>query len=154
MKIEALKEYIRKTVQQEVRNVLKEELKYQLTEILLGNQVQNLSKSVSKESFIDKSESLIEEETLPEPPKPKKHVKYTSNPVLNEILNQTQGGVPQEGQMIGLIGDGFGGNVGREQINEVKAPENAPEPVKTVYQAMNKDYRSLMKAVDKKRNKG
>jgi len=154
MKIEALKEYIRKTVQQEVRNVLKEELKYQLTEMLLGNQVQNLSKSVSKESFIDKSESLIEEETLPEPPKPKKHVKYTSNPVLNEILNQTQGGVPQEGQMIGLIGDGFGGNVGREQINEVKAPENAPEPVKTVYQAMNKDYRSLMKAVDKKRNKG
>ena len=71
MKIEALKEYIRKTVQQEVRNVLKEELKYQLTEMLLGNQVQNLSKSVSKESFIDKSESLIEEETLPEPPKPK-----------------------------------------------------------------------------------
>jgi len=154
MKIDALKEYIRKTVQQEIRNVLKEELKYQLTEILLGNQVQNLSKSVSKESYLDKSESLIEEETVPEPLKPKKQVKYTSNPVLNEILNQTKGGVPQEGQMIGLIGDGFGGNVGREQINEVKAPENATEPVKTVYQAMTKDYRSLMKAVDKKRNKG
>jgi len=154
MKIDALKEYIRKTVQQEIRNVLKEELKYQLTEILLGNQVQNLSKSISKESYLDKSESLIEEETVLESPKPKKQVKYTSNPVLNEILNQTKGGVPQEGQMIGLIGDGFGGDVGREQINEVKAPENAPEPVKTVYQAMTKDYRSLMKAVDKKRNKG
>ena len=42
------------------------------------------------------------------------------------------------------------------QVGEtvVKAPENAPEPVKTVYQAMNKDYRMLMKAVDKKKNKG
>ena len=157
MKIDALKEYIRKTVQQEIRNVLKEELKYQLTEILLGGEIKSVKPTIkqsSPESFIDKSESLIDEEITPEPPKPKKQVKYTSNPVLNEILNQTQGGVPREGEMVGLIGDGFGGSTGREQINEVKAPENAPEPVKTVYQAMTKDYRSLMKAVDKKRNKG
>lgn len=155
MKIDALKEYIRKTVQQEIRNVLKEELKYQLTEILLGNQSKNNTNiSVSTESFIDKSESLVEEEIQEQPVKSKKQVRYTSNPVLNEILNQTKGGVPRDGEMVGLIGDGFGGNIGKEQINEVKAPENAPEPVKTVYQAMTKDYRSLMKAVDKKRNKG
>lgn len=155
MKIDALKEYIRKTVQQEIRNVLKEELKYQLTEILLGNQSKNNTNiSVSTESFIDKSESLVEEEIQEQPVKSKKQVRYTSNPVLNEILNQTKGGVPRDGEMVGLIGDGFGGNIGKEQINEIKAPENAPEPVKTVYQAMTKDYRSLMKAVDKKRNKG
>jgi len=152
MKIEALKEYIKKTVQQEIRTILKEELKYQLTEILLGNNSNILD---SKKDASTSLSSLLESE--PEPVKqqtPKKTIKYTSNPVLNEILNQTQGGVPREGEMVGLIGDGFGGTVGREQINEVKAPENAPKEVKTVYQAMNKDYRSLMKAVDKKRNKG
>jgi hypothetical protein len=152
MKIEALKEYIKKTVQQEIRTILKEELKYQLTEILLGNNSNILDPK--KDTAVSLS-SLLESE--PEPVKqqtPKKVVKYTSNPILNEILNETQGGVPRDGEMVGLIGDGFGGTVGREQINEVKAPENAPKEVKTVYQAMNKDYRSLMKAVDKKRNKG
>jgi hypothetical protein len=152
MKIEALKEYIKKTVQQEIRSILREELKYQLTEILLGNN-SNVVESKKDESM--SLSSLLEAE--PEPikqPVPKKTVKYTSNPVLNEILNETQGGIPREGEMVGLIGDGFGGTVGREQINEIKAPENAPKEVKTVYQAMNKDYRSLMKAVDKKRNKG
>ena len=152
MKIEALKEYIKKTVQQEIRTILKEELKYQLTEILLDNNSNILDPK--KDTAVSLS-SLLESE--PEPVKqqtPKKVVKYTSNPILNEILNETQGGVPRDGEMVGLIGDGFGGTVGREQINEVKAPENAPKEVKTVYQAMNKDYRSLMKAVDKKRNKG
>ena len=157
MKIDALKEYIRKTVQQEIRTVLKEELKYQLTEILLGGDIKSLKPSISTQSntsFIEKSENLIDEDFSPPVEKPKKHVKYTSNPVLNEILNQTQGGLPKEGEMVGMIGEGFGGSINREQINEVKAPENAPEPVKTVYQAMNKDYRMLMKAVDKKKNKG
>jgi hypothetical protein len=123
-----------------------------LTEILLGNNSNILDPK--KDTAVSLS-SLLESE--PEPVKqqtPKKVVKYTSNPILNEILNETQGGVPRDGEMVGLIGDGFGGTVGREQINEVKAPENAPKEVKTVYQAMNKDYRSLMKAVDKKRNKG
>lgn len=153
MKIEALKEYIRKTVKDEIRNVLKEELKYQLTEILLGNNSKTTSKSVSEPNFLENVESLTEEEDVQEQPKPKKHVKYTSNPVLNEILNQTKGGVPREGELVGLIGDGFGGTSGREQINEVKAPENAPKEVKSVYEAITKDYRSLMKAVDKKRKK-
>jgi len=153
MKIDVLKEYIRKTVQEEIRNVLKEELKYQLTEMLLGGNTAPLKKTVEK-SFIDESEDKLEQQVIQEDSAPKKMVKYTSNPILNEILNQTKGGVPREGEMVGLIGDGFGGTVGREQINEVKAPENAPKEVKNVYQAMNKDYRALMKAVDKKRNKG
>lgn len=152
MKIEALKEYIRKTVQQEIRSILKEELKYQLTEILLGNN-SNILESKKEES--SSLATLLESESEPvKQQTPKKIVKYTSNPILNEILNQTQGGIPREGEMVGLIGDGFGGTVGREQINEVKVPENASKEVKNVYQAMSKDYRSLMKAVDKKRNRG
>ena len=82
--------------------------------------------------------------------KPKKFVKYTKNDALNEILNQTTGGVPQEGNFVGLIGNEF--EVKSEQLNEIKASENAPEQVKTVVNAINRDYRSLLKAVDKKRS--
>lgn len=149
MKIDALREYIKKTVQQEVRNVLKEELKTQLAEILLGNSIKS---KVGEDNFLSKSESLVEESVdVPTSQKPKKYVKYTSNPVLNEILNQTTGGVPQEGGVVSMMG---GYDVGPKQvISETKAPENAPEPVKNVYTAMTRDYRALMKAVDKKRSK-
>ena len=69
--------------------------------------------------------------------------------MLNDILNQTTGGIPQEGGLVSMMG---GLDVGKSQvITETKAPENAPEPVKSVYSAMNRDYRSLMKAVNKKR---
>lgn len=146
MKIEALKEYIRKVVQQEVKNVLKEELKTQLAEILLGNSVKSKEPD---QSFIDKSESMLEEIVSTPTQKPKKIIKYTNNPVLNDILNQTSGGIPQEGSVVSMMG---GYDTGaQEVITETKAPETAPEPVKTVYSAMNRDYRSLMKAVDKKR---
>lgn len=155
MKIEALKEYIKRTVQQEVQIVLKQELKQQLAEIILGKSEKKQQKAESES--MGSLASLMSEETAVSnelsQPKTKKNVKYTNNTVLNEILNETVGGVPREGEMVGFIGDGFSSVSGREQINEVKAPENAPEPVKSVYSAMNRDYRSLMKAVDKKRNK-
>jgi hypothetical protein len=94
----------------------------------------------------------MNESVVEEPVKPvKKFVKYTSNPMLNDILNQTTGGIPQEGGMVNMMG-GFGGAT-QTTINETKVPENAPAPVKSVYSAMNRDYRSLMKAVDSKKSK-
>lgn len=146
MKIEVLKEFIKKTVQQEVKNIVKDELKTQLVEILLGNSIKTTE---MKQSFIDKSESMIEESVSVPTQKVKRVIKYTNNPVLNDILNQTSGGIPQEGGIVNMMG-GYDKN-DREVITETKAPENAPDPVKTVYSAMNRDYRSLMKAVDKKR---
>lgn len=146
MKIDVLKDYIKKTVQQEVKNVLREELKTQLAEILLGN-----SGKSKQADYLEKSESIVEEAVNVSTQKPKKAVKYTNNPVLNDILNETTGGVPQEGGMVSMMG-GYGDTT-REVITETKAPENSPEPVKSVYSAMNRDYRSLMRAVDKKRSK-
>lgn len=149
MKIEVLKEYIKQTVRDEIKNVLREELKYQLAEILLNN-TSSSSKPTQKSTTLS---SLTENETVQTPTesKPKKIVKYTDNPVLNEVLNQTVCAIPQEGQMVGLLGNGFS-NTQTEQINEIKLPDNAPEPVKTVVSAMTRDYRALMKAVDKKRS--
>jgi hypothetical protein len=157
MKIDVLKEYIRKTIREELRIVLKEEIKYQLTEIFLGTPTKvqpdtkrNVMRELKTES-VDFEDELISGEETSEEVKPM--VKYSSNPVLNKILNETKRvPIPQEDSMVGLMDGGFNSGMRSNQlINEIKVPDNAPEPVKTVYQAMTKDYRSLMKAVDKKR---
>ena len=149
MKIEVLKEFIKKTVQQEVRN----ELKIQLAEIFSKEVIKAKKKSSEsdlEQQILSELETMNESTVVEEPVKSvKKFVKYSNNPMLNEILNQTTGGVPQEGSMVSMMG-GYGGN-NQEVITETKIPENAPAPVKGVYSAMNRDYRSLMKAVNNKR---
>ena len=154
MKIEVLKEFIKKTVQQEVRSVIQTELKLQLAEMFSKEAVQTKKKSADsdlEQQILKELETMEEQVVVEEEVKPaKKFVKYTNNPMLNEILNQTTGGVPQEGGLVSMMG-GLGGGGSTQVITETKAPENAPEPVKSVYSAMNRDYRSLMKAVNKKR---
>ena len=153
MKIEVLKEFIKKTVQQEVRNVIQSEIKLQLAEIFSKEAVQTKKKSADsdlEQQILRELETMDEPAVVEEEVKPaKKFVKYTNNPMLNEILNQTTGGVPQEGGLVSMMG-GYGSTTS-QVITETKAPENAPEPVKSVYSAINRDYRSLMKAVNNKR---
>ena len=153
MKIDILKEFIKKTVQQEVRIVVQSELKRQLAEIFSKEVIQSKKKSSDsdlEQQILSELETMNESTVVEEPVKSvKKFVKYSNNPMLNEILNQTTGGVPQEGSMVSMMG-GYGGGT-QEVITETKVPENAPEPVKSVYSAINRDYRSLMKAVNNKR---
>ena len=154
MKIDVLKEFIKKTVQQEVRSVVQAELKLQLAEIFSKEVIQAKKKSSDSdlEQQILKELETMNESVVEEPVKPaKKFVKYTSNPMLNDILNQTTGGVPQEGSMVSMMG-GYGGGT-QQVITETKVPENAPAPVKGVYSAINRDYRALLKAVDNKKPK-
>jgi RecA/RadA recombinase len=153
MKIEVLKEFIKKTVQQEVRNVIQSEIKLQLAEIFskeVGQTKKKSSEPDLEQQILKELETMGDVQVVEEEVKPvKKFVKYTNNPMLNDILNQTTGGVPQEGGLVSMMGGLGGGST--QVITEAKAPENAPEPVKSVYSAMNRDYRSLMKAVNKKR---
>ena len=153
MKIEVLKEFIKKTVQQEVRNVIQSEIKLQLAEIFskeVGQTKKKSSEPDLEQQILKELETMGDVQVVEEEVKPvKKFVKYTNNPMLNDILNQTTGGVPQEGGLVSMMGGLGGGST--QVITEAKAPENAPEPVKSVYSAMNRDYRSLMKAVNKTR---
>ena len=109
MKIELLKEFIKKTVQQEVRSIIQAELKTQLAEIFAkgsnppkkNSDDSDLEQQILKELESSTEEpSVIEEEVKPV----KKYVKYSNNPLLNDILNQTTGGVPQEGGMVSMMG--------------------------------------------------
>jgi hypothetical protein len=156
MKIELLKEVIRKIVQQEIRSTIKKEVRSCLAEIILSEDVKK--PSLKEDSSINMSDLVnIEENVKEEVTQPKKFVKYTNNDLLNQVLNETKGGVPREGQYVGLS-DSFSSigadpSVINESVAPVQVPETAPKEVKTVYQAMTKDYSKLMKAIDKKRNK-
>ena len=155
MKIEVLKEFIKKTVQQEVRNVIQSEIKLQLAEIFskeVGQTKKKSSEPDLEQQILEELETMGDVQVVEDEVKPvKKFVKYTKNPMLNDILNQTTGGVPQEGSMVSMMG-GYGGGT-QQVITETKVPENAPAPVKGVYSAINRDYRALLKAVDNKKPK-
>lgn len=126
MKIEVLKEFIKKTVQQEVRNIVQSEIKHQLAEVFSKDISQSKKKSPDSSlelEIMKELESLNESSTQEEQSKPaKKYVKYTNNPMLNDILNQTTGGIPQEGGVVSMLG-GYGVGT-QEVINETKAPTN------------------------------
>ena len=109
------------------------------------------------------------------PKKEKKDIKfYSKNPVLNRILNETKGGIPQGGQSVfptmgGVTYDtnnmqelvahnlgikpGVDDQVARE-IGAVQTMKKAgvnPKQIPAVADAMTRDYSGLMKALDKKK---
>ena len=111
------------------------------------------------------------------PKKEKKDIKsYSKNPVLNRILNETKGGIPQGGQSVfptmgGVTYDtnnmqelvahnlgikpGVDDQVARE-IGAVQTMKKAgvnPKQIPAVADAMTRDYSDLMKAIDKKKGK-
>ena len=103
----------------------------------------------------------------------KEQVSFTKDPVLNDILNETKGGVPvdgtipqqpQQGQeewptMGGGTFDrtkmaemmGYGGEV--PQTQGMKTPEGTPiaNVPDSISKAMTRNYGDLMKAIDKKK---
>ena len=145
--VKIINEIVKKQVQKEINRVfIKEDKKLSLTDAV---------------TFTTKKE--------------KKDIKsYSKNPVLNRILNETKGGIPQGGQasypsMGGGVYDtnnmqelvahnlgikpGVDGQVARE-IGAVQTMKEAgvdPKQMPAVANAMTRDYSGLMKAMDKKK---
>ena len=135
MKMSQLKMVIREVVREEIRSGLKE---------VIG-EVKN--QPVQK-------------------PKPKKKQTYSENPILNEVLNDTSaedwatmGGTEYTSDRMGeLVGGSYADMMNDQpqqpnvdnRVREMGAnPQSVPEEVKD--NIFNKDYRELMKAVDKKK---
>ena len=139
---------IRTVIRQIVREEVEMALKKELTEVF---------KSL-------KSNSITETKRVVRKKKP---IKLAQDPVLNQILNETRGGVPQGEEEYPTMGNktfdrnsmaslmGYGNqstsNTDRAEqtIQQMGIPsEKVPEDVKN---ALTKDYSSLMKAMDKKK---
>ena len=149
-----------------IRELVKQEVKKQVTEIFIKEGIKSMTESTSKSDVM---------EVLPKrKPKPKKEVTYTKNPVLNDILNETANAGTDEYEeyptMTGKPFDstrmaeaiGYGGMLGDAESRRKQAAiqtaqavgaDTNNEAVQNVMQDLTKDYRGVMKALDKKDGK-
>ena len=129
MKMSQLKMAIREVVREEIRIGLKE---------IIGEMKQPQNESVVK----------------PQPKKPREPQEYSKNPILNEVLNDTDasgwdtlGGKEfTSDRMNELVGGNYKDLMNGNNENAVSVDGQTPDFLK-------KDYRELMKAVDKKQGK-
>jgi hypothetical protein len=132
-----------------IKEVVKQEVKKQITDILIN------------ETNIPKTKPVVKKKV--------KEQKFTDNPMLNQILNETAqqqeeyptlgGGTFDSSRMTEMLG--YGSGLGNKEVKrEVAAastlqsagmtPETAPEHLTN---ALTRDYSGLMKAIDKKKGK-
>ena len=133
-----------------IKEVVKQEVKKQVTDILIN------------ETNIPKTKPVVKRKKVEEK-------NYTDNPTLNKILNETAqqqeeyptlgGGTFDSSRATELLG--YGGGLGNKEVKrEVAAastlqsagmnPDSAPEHLTN---ALTRDYSGLMKAIDKKKGK-
>ena len=152
-----------------IREIVKQEVKKEVREIFIREGM----KSMAQQSTLVEDKVV---EVLPErKSKPKKKVTYTKNPVLNDILNETANAGTDEYEeyptmtgktfdstrMAEAIGYGnmtMGDAESRRKQAAIQTAQAAGadtnnEAVQNVMQDLTKDYRGVMKALDKKDGK-
>lgn len=151
-----------------IREVVKIEVKKQVNEIFIQEGKSSSLKSLTEKEF---------KEPIRKKYKKREKVSYTSNKVLNNILNETVGGIEGNGQMdeyptmgggtfdssraselLGYKDAGFGGD--KQTQREVGAVQTMKEAGVTTEQvpdhvqnALTKDYSKLMKHEKMKSNR-
>ena len=150
MKSNELKEIIRSIIKEELDKTLPTLIPKILSEVLSGRQ----SSTIQSNQPIVSTKTVVKESVQ----KPKEIKKYSSNPILNEILNQTVVKIPNEGSMAGLDSSFKSQAFAGMQMNESVETQQPVAPVTEeqgkVMNVLNRDFRSLMKAVDKKKQTG
>ena len=148
-----------------IREIVRQEVKKEVKNIFIKECIQSMSQKVSNDTVM---------EVLPErKPKPKTKVQYTKNPMLNDILNETanagemdeyptMGGgtfdTSKMAQALGYGNDMIGRNAAKREIAAVQTAQAAGADtsnpaVQDVMSNLTKDYRGVMKALDKKDGK-
>ena len=149
-----------------IKEIVKQEVKKEVRQIFINEGIKSMANSVPLTE-----ESVVE--VLPKrKPKPKEEITYTKNPVLNDILNETanggetdeypsmDGGTFDSSKMAQAMG--YGGMLGSaEDKRKVSAIQTAQaagadtsnKAVQDVMGDLTKDYRGVMKALDKKDGK-
>jgi len=151
MKTQELKEIIRSVVKEELQKSLPTLIPNILSEILTGQSKPTVSENFEKPKVSQKPIENVQ-------PAEKTFKKYTNNDALNAVLNETVGGVPREGAYVGLMGALQSEASSGININEsVQMPQQITpvnEEQSKVLNVINRDFRKLMKAVDKKKSSG
>ncbi len=149
-----------------IREIVKQEVKKEVREIFIREGM----KSMAQQSTLVEDKVV---EVLPErKSKPEKKVTYTKNPVLNDILNETAnanemeeyptmgGGAFDSSKMSQMLGYGnmMGDAKSRREAAAIQTAravgaDTSNKAVQDVMSNLTKDYRGVMKALDKKDGK-
>jgi len=149
-----------------IKEIVKQEVKKEVRQIFINEGIKSMANSVPLTE-----ESVVE--VLPKrEPKPKEKITYTKNPVLNNILNETAnsgetdeyptmgGGTFDSSKMAQAMG--YGGMLGSAedkrklsaiQTAQAAGADTSKKAVQDVMGDLTKDYRGVMKALDKKDGK-
>lgn len=157
MKTQELKEMIRSVVKEELQKSLPTLIPNILSEILSNQTKQMVSEKTVSQKIVQNtipSSQVKQSESSTK----KTFKKYTNNDILNAVLNETVGGVPREGSYVGLMGtlqsEVSNGISINESVNMPQQITPVNEEQSKVLNIINKDFRKLMKAVDKKKTSG
>jgi uncharacterized membrane protein YheB (UPF0754 family) len=132
---ESLRQLIREMVQEEVRAALPQVM----SEIFSSK----LNQKVITSNQTVKPVSGSSTPSTPVVSHKREYKKYTSNELLNKALNETVGGVPNEGSMV------------TSGLNVVPSiMDNIEKTPPVIAQVLTKNYSALMKAIDKKKSGG
>jgi hypothetical protein len=144
MKKTELVEIIRTIVKEEVHNALPQLLMEVLAEKITENSAAILESKRQQEQAPTRKPNFnvgLEEPIKRQPVSVPKI--FTKNPLLNQVLNETVGGVPTEEQTQTSSALDVIKNLPREALNENKE-------VAAVANALTRDYSKLIKAADAK----
>ena len=141
MKKSELVEIIRTVVKEEIETSLPQYLKEVLAESLVGqSSTKKVTESVQESVELKPKKAVNVGLDAPIKQVPAQAPKlFTSNPILNQVLNETVGGVPLEDSTSSAI-DALQ-SLPKEVLSENKE-------VAAVANALTRDYSKLLKAVD------
>lgn len=141
MKKTELVEIIRSVVKEEINNSLPQYLMEVLAERITAQPVitETEEKTPAKPT---KRPNVNFESPIKQPPAQAPKT-FTSNPILNAVLNETVGGVPLEEETTSQSAIDVIKSIPKEKLNENKE-------VAAVASALTRDYSKLLKAVDEK----
>ena len=129
---------LRKVIREEVRSAVRTEIKSVLNE---------------NTTVTDYQSNLQEIEDNTKIFKPKAKKKFSKNPILNDLLNETSP-VPADTNLMGAYGMGMEATQPLVTTGINGEPVNmANEQTANVMENITKDYSALMKAIDKKKGK-
>ena len=151
MKAKTFENLIRKVVREEIDYALRREIK-SLKEDLRDEIKPTIIETKSPIVANNLKEKIMGTPTQQIPKKSFKPKQFTSNNTLNDLLNETAMGDTSLGQPQSPVSMEGNFNMAETPINTIgNMPiESAP---KEVADAVTRDYSSLMKAINKKKNK-
>ena len=138
MKKNELIEIIRTLVKEEVHNTLPQLLMEVLAEKLTGQEVLTEKVTEAPRKRVNVGLEAPVKQAPVQAPKV-----FTKNPILNQVLNETVGGVPQEAEVSTQSTLDVIKTIPKEMLNENKE-------VAAVANALTRDYSKLIKAADEK----